>query len=118
MITGQLRSRIDKLWEEFWTGGITNPLTVIEQISFLMFSRLLDMRESTEEKKWSRTKKDTQFSGVYFTPKQQRLRWSKFRHLGGDEMLKVVRDEVFPHFRKLGTNGNGPSSNHKNTFAE
>ncbi len=40
MITGQLRSRIDKLWEEFWTGGITNPLTVIEQISFLMFARL------------------------------------------------------------------------------
>ena len=36
MITGQLRSKIDKLWEEFWTGGITNPLTVIEQISFLM----------------------------------------------------------------------------------
>ena len=52
MITGQLRSRIDKLWEEFWTGGITNPLTVIEQISFLMFARLLDMRESTEEKKF------------------------------------------------------------------
>ena len=41
---------------EFWTGGITNPLTVIEQISFLMFARLLDMRESTEEKRWNRTK--------------------------------------------------------------
>ena len=46
MITGPLRSRIDKLWEEFWTGGITNPLTVIEQISFLMFARFLDLRES------------------------------------------------------------------------
>ena len=41
MITGQLRSKIDKLWEQFWTGGVTNPLTVIEQISFLMFARLL-----------------------------------------------------------------------------
>ena len=46
MITGQLKMKIDKLWEEFWTGGITNPLTVIEQISYLMFLRLLDIRES------------------------------------------------------------------------
>ena len=46
MVTGELRSRIDRLWEEFWTGGITNPLTVIEQITFLMFSRLLDMTEA------------------------------------------------------------------------
>jgi type I restriction enzyme M protein len=38
MITGQMKSRIDKLWTEFWTGGITNPLTVIEQISYLMFA--------------------------------------------------------------------------------
>ncbi len=51
MINGELRSRIDKLWEEFWTGGITNPLTVIEQISFLMFARLLDIAEARNEKK-------------------------------------------------------------------
>jgi type I restriction enzyme M protein len=58
MITGPLRSAVDKLWEEFWTGGITNPLTVIEQISFLMFARMLDINESREEKKASRTKKE------------------------------------------------------------
>jgi len=91
MITGQLRSRIDKLWEEFWTGGITNPLTVIEQISFLMFARLLDLRESTEEKKWNRKNKGKPFAGVFYTPKQQHLRWSQFRHQGGEEMLRVVR---------------------------
>ena len=51
MITGELRQKIDKLWEEFWTGGITNPLTVIEQISFLMFARLLDVMETTGERK-------------------------------------------------------------------
>ncbi len=50
MITGQMKSRIDKLWTEFWTGGITNPLTVIEQISYLMFLRMLDIRESRNEK--------------------------------------------------------------------
>jgi len=118
MITGALRSRIDRLWEEFWTGGITNPLTVIEQISFLMFARLLDMRESTEEKKWNRTNRGKPFPGVFFTAKQQRLRWSHFRHKGGDEMLRVVRDEVFPHFRTLGTNGQKQGREPKNTFSE
>ena len=53
MINGQLKSKIDKLWEEFWTGGITNPLTVIEQITFLMYARLLDMNETSDEKKAS-----------------------------------------------------------------
>ena len=43
MITGQLKNQIDRLWEEFWTGGISNPLTVIEQITFLMYARMLDM---------------------------------------------------------------------------
>jgi type I restriction enzyme M protein len=121
MITGPLRSRIDKLWEEFWTGGVTNPLTVIEQISFLMFSRLLDLRETTEEKKFARTQKGRPFPGVFFlrdsNPKkdEQRLRWEQFRHLGGDAMLTVVRDGVFPHFRKLGERNGGAA---KNTFAE
>ena len=118
MITGPLRSRIDKLWEEFWTGGITNPLTVIEQISFLMFARLLDMRESTEEKKFDRINRGSnkKFPGVFFTPKQQHMRWSQFKHRGGDEILKIIRDELFPHFRNLGGNGGGDDP--KNTFSE
>lgn len=120
MITGQLRSRIDKLWEEFWTGGITNPLTVIEQISFLMFSRLLDMRESTEEKRWNRINKGKPFLGYFFTPGEdgQKIRWSSFRHLGGEAMLPLIRDKVFPHFRTLGTTGHQTKDESKNTFAE
>src|SRR5437868_2269875 len=105
MITGDLKNRIDKLWEEFWTGGITNPLTVIEQISFLMFARLLDMRESTEEKKWNRVNKGKPFPGVFFRRDEQKLRWSSFREKGGDEMRDLLRDHVFPHFRKLGKAG-------------
>ena len=133
MITGQLRSRIDRLWEEFWTGGITNPLTVIEQISFLMFSRLLDMRESTEEKRWNRTNKGKPFLGVFFSTStkppaswppsknfisEQDYRWSNFRHLGGEEMLVRVRDYVFPHFRTLGTDSRQTKAEPRNTFAE
>src|SRR5690606_21606870 len=99
MITGKLRNEIDKLWEEFWTGGITNPLTVIEQISFLMFARMLDVTETREEKKAQRTKKKD-WSRV-FPKNQQELRWGNFKQLGGTEMLPLVRDKLFPFFREL-----------------
>lgn len=98
-LTTQQKSAVDKLWEEFWTGGITNPLTVIEQISFLMFARLLDVMETTGERKAERTKKP--FKGRFDGPNDPR-RWKNFRHIEkGETMLRVVRDEVFPHFRKL-----------------
>ena len=104
MITGPLKAKIDKLWEEFWTGGITNPLTVIEQISFLAFARLLDIRESTDEKKWRRLHPGRPFKGA-FGPGEQELRWQNFSKLGGEAMLPLVRDKVFPHFRTLGARG-------------
>lgn len=103
MITGQLRSQIDKLWEEFWTGGITNPLTVIEQISFLMFARLLDITEERNEKKAKRT--SNLFWDSLYGEDKQHLRWSSFKQLGGDEMLKLVRDYVFPHFKDIAAKG-------------
>jgi type I restriction enzyme M protein len=98
MITTQQKSDVDRLWTEFWTGGITNPLTVIEQISFLMFTRLLDVTETRNEKKAERTKKP--FKQI-FTAKQQHLRWKSFKQKDAPEMLRIVRDEVFPHIRSL-----------------
>jgi type I restriction enzyme M protein len=97
-LTTQQKSDIDKLWTEFWTGGITNPLTVIEQISFLMFARLLDIMETTGERRSERTRK--RFSGR-FSGKEDPRRWKNFKHKDAGQMLRVVRDEVFPHFRKL-----------------
>lgn len=102
MLTGELRRRIDALWLEFWQGGITNPLTVIEQITFLMYARLLDMHETRDEKKESRTKKSFKHR---FADDEQHLRWSQFRHLGPEQMLPLVRDEIFPHFKKTSTGG-------------
>jgi len=115
MITGKLRSDIDKLWDEFHAGGVTNPLSVIEQVSFLMFARLLDIRESREEKKASRTGKPfrrlfleegfrdesraTLLKGI--VEGEQGLRWQNFRILQGENMLRVVRDGVFPHFKSV-----------------
>lgn len=97
-LTTQQKSDIDKLWTEFWTGGITNPLTVIEQISFLMFARLLDIMETTGERKAERTKKP--FQGR-FSGRDDPRRWKNFKQKDAEGMLRLVRDEVFPHFRKL-----------------
>lgn len=92
------KNDVDKLWTEFWTGGITNPLTVIEQISFLMFARILDTLETTAERRAQRLKQP--FKGRFDGPDDPR-RWKNFKQKDGPEMLRVVRDEVFPHFRKL-----------------
>jgi type I restriction enzyme M protein len=99
-ITGELKGRIDKLWLEFWTGGIANPLSVIEQISFLMFARLLDMTETRNERMAKRTGKD--FVRIFpETEDGQKIRWQNFKQLSSAEMLKTVRDDVFPHFRTI-----------------
>ena len=103
MITGELKSRIDKLWEEFWTGGITNPLTVIEQISFLVFARLLDITETRNEKKAHRT--NTPFRRIFSETREgQALRWKEFKNYGAEKMLPHVRDEVFKHFKSVAVN--------------
>src|ERR1700678_451877 len=98
MITGELKRNIDSLWLEFWQGGITNPLTVIEQITFLMYARLLDVNETRDESRLKRTGKSFQRR---FRDEEQKLRWSQFRHIGADEMLPLVRDKVFPHFKTV-----------------
>lgn len=102
MVTGDLKRRVDALWTEFWQGGITNPLTVIEQITFLMYARLLDINEARDENREKRTGKS--FSHR-FKDDEQHLRWSQFRHLGAEKMLPVVRDEVFPHFKSTVASG-------------
>lgn len=107
MLTGQIRNNIDKLWEKFWTGGITNPLTVIEQISYLMFARMLDMQEDTAERKANALQKQGK-GGKSFdrlfpnTPEGQLLRWKNFKNLSGKELHNHLKLRVFPFFAKLG----------------
>jgi type I restriction enzyme M protein len=102
MLTGQLRNDIDSLWEKFWTGGIANPLTVIEQISYLMFARMLDAQEELAERKAARTKKD--FPRLFPNTKEgQLLRWKNFKQMSGKEMLKHLKTNVYPYFAELGS---------------
>jgi len=104
MTRSEMKSKIDALWTHFWTGGITNPLTVIEQISFLMFARLLDIAESREEKRASRTGKP--FKRRFpETEEGQALRWHRFKNLPAEQMLSHVRDKVFPHFKTVSVDG-------------
>lgn len=101
MITGELRNKVDKIWETFWTGGITNPLTVIEQFTYLLYIKGLDDREKQREK-------DHEILGLtyagLFPPDKPYLRWSYFSNLGPDEMFEVVSQEVFPFIKNLGGN--------------
>lgn len=106
MLTGKIRTDIDKLWEKFWTGGITNPLTVIEQISYLMFARMLDMQEDVAERKANRTGKP--FARLFpNTPEAQLLRWKNFRNLSGREVHRHLKHNVYPYFASLGKAGEG-----------
>lgn len=99
MTSNGLKGKIDKLWTDFWTGGITNPLTVIEQITYLFFCRMLDEAESNREKAAKKTGQP--YKPLFFARDQQHLRWSALRHLTGEELLARVRDEVFPFLRSL-----------------
>lgn len=99
MLTGKLRSEIDKVWDAFWTGGISNPLTVIEQITYLLFIKRLDEIHTLRENKANAKK--TEIEKPIFSDDQQHLRWSHFKDLEPKEMYKVVSEEVFPFIKDL-----------------
>ncbi len=98
MITGELKNKIDKIWETFWTGGITNPLEVIEQFTYLLFIKDLDENERLAES-------DAELLGVpfegMFQGDKQHLRWSKFKNIEAGEMYRIVSQEVFPFIKNI-----------------
>lgn len=99
MVTGELKSKIDRLWDAFWTGGMSNPLTIIEQITYLLFIRRLDDLQTTREKQ---AKLGKPMENPLFSPEQDHLRWKNLRHLGAAEMHRTLDQEVFPFLRNLG----------------
>ena len=99
MITGELKNKIDKIWETFWTGGITNPLDVIEQFRYLLFIKQLDEVETRREA-------DAMILGFepdrIFSEDEQEYRWSRFKNLGdADIVYKLVQEKVFPFIKGL-----------------
>ena len=110
MLTGEIRSQIDAIWNTFWTGGIANPLEVIEQITYLLFIKRLDDLHTLEEAKATRLKRPMERS-VFPEGQDSRgrsfddLRWSRFKHFAPAEMFTVVSEHVFPFLRTLGGDG-------------
>jgi type I restriction enzyme M protein len=101
VITGELKSKVDRVWDAFWSGGISNPLEVIEQITYLLFVRRLDDLETLAERKGRLGGP----SDLRFGSDQQELRWSRFKNEEPAVMFATVGDKVFPFLRTLGGDG-------------
>ncbi|HMS74524.1 class I SAM-dependent DNA methyltransferase [Gordonia sp. (in: high G+C Gram-positive bacteria)] len=100
MITGELKSKIDRIWDAFWSGGISNPLEVIEQLTYLLFIRRLDDVQTLAERKANITGKPLE--NPVFDPDQTHLRWSQFKNASPEVMHHTVANHVFPLLRSLG----------------
>lgn len=108
MLTGELRNKVDRIWEVFWTGGITNPLEVIEQFTYLLFIKQLDDVETTKENEASFLGLD--FEGI-FPEDGQIYRWSRFKNLGdAQEIYDTVLNGVFPFIKSLHSDGDSAYS--------
>lgn len=100
MLTGEVRNKVDKIWTDLWAGGITNPITVIEQLTYLMFIRSLDEKELENES----------FEAISGQPmpkifpqdeEGQLMRWSKFKTMDARIIYDIVGTKVFPFIKTL-----------------
>jgi type I restriction enzyme M protein len=107
MLDRDLKSKIDKLLDLFWSGGIANPLTNIEQISYLIFMKRLDEVDLKNKADAQWLKKD--YKSIF---PNDNLRWSHFKHMEADAMLTHVRDNVFPFMKDIKGNGESSLSKH------
>lgn len=110
MLTGPIRNQIDQIWNAFWSGGVSNPLSVIEQLTFLIFIKRLDDLHTMEESKAEMIRRPVERrifpegSDDKGEP-YENLRWSRFKNFEAREMMRVVDEHVFPFLRKLGEEG-------------
>ena len=118
MLTSEIRSQIDSIWNDFWSGGVSNPLSVIEQITYLLFIKRLDELQTVEERKAAQLKILME-RRIFPEGKDERgrayedLRWSRFKSFEAREMFKVVDERVFPFLRTLGGDGSAFSEHMK-----
>lgn len=98
MITGVIKNKIDKIWTDIWAGGITNPITVIEQLTYLMFIHDLDVKELETEQLENLT--HTKMEKIFpQTPAGQALRWHNFKDKNAAEIFATLKDHVFPFIK-------------------
>ena len=110
MLTGEIRNQVDRIWNEFATGGLSNPLEVIEQITYLLFLKRLDDLQTLEESKAARLGQSIE-RRIFPEGKDPKgrsyedLRWSRFKNFAPAEMFDVIGEHVFPFLRNLGGDG-------------
>ncbi|NSY16160.1 class I SAM-dependent DNA methyltransferase [Neorhizobium sp. AL 9.2.2] len=118
MLTGEIRSKVDQVWNAFWAGGIANPLEVIEQITYLLFIRGLDDIQTREESKATMLgqpierrvfPEGSDARGMAY----DRLRWSRFRHEDPATMYTILDQHVFPFLREMGEAGSSHAEHMK-----
>lgn len=102
MITGELKSQIDKVWEAFWTGGLSNPISVIEQMTYLLFIRRLDELQTQKEQKANLLKQVIE--EPLYGSGEEHLRWSRFKNMDPEVMHKLFtqQDGVFDFLKNIG----------------
>jgi len=110
MLTGEIRNKVDQIWNAFWSGGVSNPLSVIEQITYLLFIKRLDDLHTLEEQK-AATLNIPMERRVFPDGKDDQgrdwsdVRWSRFKNFEARAMMDVVAERVFPFLRQLGEEG-------------
>ena len=100
MLTGEIRHQVDQVWNTFWTGGISNPLEVIEQFTYLLFIKRLDELHTVRENKANRF--GLPIENPIFAPDQQQLRWSNFKNREPRQLYDIVVNHVFPFMKSMG----------------
>ena len=111
MITGEIKNRIDSIWDTFWTGGITNSITILEQMTYLFFMKMLDDAQRTKEANANAmgvaVSEPTIGYGAWHNPETDRnvpyedLRWSTFKHYDPETMYRIVSKDVFVFIKTL-----------------
>lgn len=116
MVTGAIRNKVDKIWTDIWAGGITNPLTVIEQLTYLMFIRSLDEKEMENEafEIEGGVKMDKIFPQSAIG---QSMRWSKFKNNDPRDIYAIMSQRIFPAIKAL-KNGHLPDFNEQGEMIE
>ena len=119
MVTGELKSQVNKVWEAFWSGGISNPMEVIEQITYLLFIKRLDELHTLGENKANTLGIPIENpifpDGTDATGRRPRpysdLRWSTFKNFAAEDMFEVIGQNVFPFIQRLGESGSSFAAN-------
>ena len=118
MLSAELKSRINGLWDKFWAGGLANPLVAIEQISYLIFMKRLEDLDSQQRQRAELIKED--FTSVFDGDleidskiiSKQECQWSHWKHFNAEQMMTHVRDNVFPFLKSIERGDNGEFSKH------